>query len=228
MKISKVTIIILGIVIVAAASAYFYMAYLRNLDEQATVKAQMAKDQATLAQLSAERENWQAQLVQVREQLAQKTQGLSAAQAELTSARNAWPAKRAESIEYDETLFELADGWNLAVTVVQAGEPSAVNASGITLATSTFQVALTGMPVTTAFEEAADYQNYVYEVVDNILGFITTLAEDEAFATAKIDVVSMAVPPMLTTEALEGMGPESPPPQPSATIAITVFTYRGG
>ena len=225
MRLSRVTLIILGVVVLGVAFGYLYMMYSRQLDEQAQLKAKIAANQATVAKLVAERETVQAQLAKLNEQLEQKRASVAPAQAALEAAKSVWP-KDAESIEYDEQIFNLASGWKLNINVVQAGEPSAKAVQGIGFLSTAFDVSIMGEPLTSGFEEASDYQDYVYQVVGNILGFIDALASDKSFASASIDIVNITVPPLLSSEEVVAGGTELP--QPQARLSVTVYTYRGG
>jgi DNA-binding protein YbaB len=173
----------------------------------------------------AERENWQSQLVKLQDELAQRQNALTEANLALSQAKTGWP-KLAESIEYDEKLFEMADAWNLDITIVTAVEPAEEEVEDITFVTATFTVQVTGKPIETPFEGTAAYREYLYKTVDDILAFIHTIANDKNFASAGIELVSMTVPEPLTEEELaqKGLGVDSP----TAQITLTIYTYKGG
>lgn len=225
MRLSKTTLIILGIVIFAAAAGLLYMMYNRQLNEQDQLKSQISVNQATLSKLVTERENFQAQLTKVEEELAQKKKDLDAAILSLDATKAVWP-KEAESIEYEEKLFDLADGWNLQIMVVQTGETGSQNAQGVTFSINTYNVSITGIPLTEGLETASEYENYIYEELDNILGFITSTVHDEAFTTASIDLVNLSIPALITSEEVVGQGTSLA--KPTGNVTVTVFTYKGG
>jgi cell division protein FtsB len=225
MKLSKTIWIILAVVVMGVAFGYLYMTYSRQQDEQAQLKSKLTTNQATLSRLVSERENVQAQLTKLQEQLEVRKQALAAAKVVADNVSRSWP-RDAESIEYGEQMFSLTGGWNLDIDVVTAADSAAKNVQGISFTTTAFAVSVTGQPLTSGFAEAADYQNYVYQVVGNILGFVDAVARDKNFATAQIDSFSLAVPPLLTQEEVVAQGVDVA--QPTATFAVTVYTYKGG
>ncbi len=225
MKLSKTIWIILGVAVMAVAFGYLYMTYSRQLDEQAQLKSKITTNQATLSRLVTERESVQSQITKLNEQLELRKQALAAARVVADNVSRSWP-KDAESIEYGEQFFTVTGGWNLDISVVTAAEAVAKNIQGINFATTTFTVSVTGQPLASGFAEAADYQNYVYGVVADILGFVDAVARDKNFATAQIDSFSMSVPPLLTQEEVVAGGVDLA--QPTATFSVTVYTYKGG
>ena len=222
MRISKITWIILGVVVFAVAAGLLYMMYSRQLDEQDQLKSKLSANQVTLARLVKEREDFQVKLTQVQEQLAQKRADLETAKTSLANAKVVWP-DRAESIEYDEKLFDLADGWNLVINVVQAGMTGSQVTQGITFKTNTYSVSVIGTGPDSGFETASEYQDYVYKALDDILGYLTSIVNDDFFSTASIDLVSLSIPPMLSSEEVTDQGTDVS--QPVGTINVTVFSY---
>jgi cell division protein FtsB len=225
MKISKTLLIILGVVVVGVAFGYLYMTYTRQLDEQAELKSKLATNQATLSRLVTERENVQAQVTKLNEQLELRKQALAAARVVADNVSRSWP-RSAESIEYGEQIFSLAGSWKLKVEVTSAADPAAKPVQGINFDTTTFAVSVTGEPLLSGFEEAAGYQDYVYRVVGDILSLVDTVARDKSFATAQFDSFSLTVPPMLSQDEVTAQGASVP--QPTATFTVTVYTYKGG
>ena len=224
MRLSKTTLIILAVVVFVAAAGILYMMYNRQLSEQENLKSQISTNHATLTKLVMERENVQAQLTKVEEQLAQKKKDLDAAILSLNTTKAGWP-KEAESIEYDKKLFELAKGWDLQIMVVQTGETGSQNAQGVTFRTNTYNVSISSVRTTEEIETASGYEEYLYEEVGNILGFITSTVNDEYFATASIDLVNLSIPALLTDD--DYVAGEIYP-SPTSNITVTVFTYKGG
>ncbi len=222
MKISKITLIILGVVILAVGFGVLYMMYNKQLQQQEPLKSKIAANQARLAQLVTEQEKWKTQLAALQEQIAQKNQEVAAAKSSLSLAKAEWP-NAAESIEYEEKLFALADGWDLVVNVVTAGDAAASNFNGINFSTHTFTVTVTGQPLAAGFDEEAKYHEYIYKVAGDILNFLDELVQNEFFASAKMDVVSLTVPSLLTKEELVSAGIDIE--QPVGTLNVTVYTY---
>jgi len=225
MKISRITLIIIGVVIFGVAFGLLYMAYSRQLSDQQNLKAKLASNQAQLSKLSTDRQNWQNQLVQVQAQLAQKQQDLANATTLADNVSQGWPGD-AQSIDYDETLFNLAAGWNLPITVVSAGDATPLTIQGIAFQTTQFSISVTGQPITAGFDTTLDYETYIYSVVGNILGFVDTLSKDKNFATAKIDLVNLTIPQLLTADQLAAKTTWGPGDQPSATVQVTVYARK--
>ncbi len=225
MKIGRVTWIILGVVVLGVAFALLYMQYSKQLDEQSQLKANIAANQATVAKLSADRENWQSQLNKLNDQLAQKRAAVAPAQIALDGAKSVWP-KDVQSIEYDQEIFNVAGGWNLDVSVVQAQDAKPTTVQGIGFMTTSFALSVTGQPLTSGFADASSYRDYVYQVVGNILGFVDSLANDKIFSTASIGSVSISVPPVPASEQVVASGLNLA--QPVANLSVTVYTYTGG
>ena len=94
---------------------------------------------------------------------------------------------------------------------------------GITFKTNTYSVSVTGVGPDTGFETATEYEAYVYEALDDILGYLTSIVNDDFFSTASIDLVSLSIPPMLSSEEVTDQGTDVP--QPVGTINVTVFSY---
>jgi hypothetical protein len=225
MKLSKITIVIIGVVVLGVAAGLLYMQHSKQQTEQTQLRAKIAANQATVSRLTAEGENWQTQLTRLQGQIEQKKAAVTTANMSLIAAKGEWP-KDAQSIEYDEDIFGLADGWNLDVSAVTAGEPAAKPVQGIGFTNTAFSVTVTGKPLTQGFDDAQKYQEYVYQVVGNILGFVNSVTKDANFSHAQIDSVSLSVPEMVPLEQLISQGTKVA--QPSATITVTVYTYKGG
>jgi len=223
MRISRVTWIILGVVLFVAAFGVLYMMYSGQQNEQDSLRSKLAANQAALPKLVTERESWQAQLVALQDQLALRQSELAAANQALAQASSGWPVA-AESIEYDATLFRIADGWNLQVQSLVAGEKTSKTVQGITFGTTTFTISLTTPAIKAT--EAIEYQDKVYGVVNDILSYVDSLAKAKEFDTATIDTVTIAVPPAMTREELDSGGGSGP--APVATITLTIYTYKGG
>jgi hypothetical protein len=222
MKVSKVTLIILGIVVLVIGFGVLYMMYTKQLQEQDTLKAKAAANQSRLTQIIGEQEKWKSQLATLQEQIAQKNQEVAAANAALVAAKSEWPDS-AESIEYEERLFALADQWDLVTSVVTGGNPSTRNINGIGFTTTEFTITVTGQPLSSGFDEEDKYQEYVYQIVDDILGFLNELTKDSYFKTANIGSVNLTIPPLLSKEKLVDSGKNLA--QPLATFTMTVYTY---
>ena len=205
---------------------FLFLMYSRQLDEQEQLKSRLETNVATLPKLVAERENWQSQLVKLQNELAQRQSALNEANEQLRQATTGWPTS-AESIEYDEKLFEIANAWNLDITVVTAAAAEEERIEGISFMVASFTVEVRGKLVTIAdFEEAADYQEYIDDTVDDILAFIHTVASDKNFDSARIQLVDLGVPEPLTDEEFQAENAQLGEP-PWAQISLTIYIYKG-
>ena len=226
MRISKTIWIILGVAIFIIGFVFLFLMYSRQLDEQEQLKSRLETNVATLPKLVAERENWQSQLVKLQNELAQRQSALNEANEQLRQATTGWPTS-AESIEYDEKLFEIANAWNLDITVVTAAAAEEERIEGISFMVASFTVEVRGKLVTIAdFEEAADYQEYIDDTVDDILAFIHTVASDKNFDSARIQLVDLGVPEPLTDEEFQAENAQLGEP-PWAQISLTIYIYKG-
>jgi hypothetical protein len=223
MKLSKTVWIILGVAIFIIGFVVLYMMYSRQGDEQEQLKSKIAANQATLVGLIKERESWQSQLLNLQDELAQRQDALAEANLALSQAGTGWPTS-AESIEYDEKLFEMADAWNLEITVVKAAEPQEEAVEGITFTVSSFNVEVRGKSRDELSRTSAEYREYLYKTVDDILAFVHTIVNDKDFASAGIELVSMQVPLPLTQEEIDQ---DTEQASPTAQINLNIYTYKG-
>jgi DNA-binding protein YbaB len=226
MKLSKTVWIILGVAIFIIGFVVLYMMYSRQGDEQEQLKSKIAANQATFVGLIKEKASWQSQLVKLQDELAQRQNDLTEAKALSKAATEGWPDK-AESIEYDEKLFEMADAWNLEITVVAAVEPQETEVEGITFTVASFTVDVTGKlrEEDKLSKTDAEYREYLYKTVDDILAFVHTIVNDKDFVSAGIELVSMEVPEPLTQEQIDKDVEQT---SPTAQITVTIYTYKGG
>jgi hypothetical protein len=223
MKLSKTVWIILGVAIFIIGFVVLYMMYSRQGDEQEQLKSNIAANQAALVGLIKERESWQSQLLNLQDELAQRQDALTEANLALSQAAAGWPTS-AESIEYDEKLFAMADAWNLEITMVTAVEPTEIKVEGITFTVSSFNVEVKGKPRDELSRTAAEYREYLYKTVDDILAFVHTIVNDKDFASAGIELVSMQVPLPLTQEEIDQ---DTEQASPTAQINLNIYTYKG-
>jgi cell division protein FtsB len=229
MKISKITWIILGVVVLGVVFFLLYMMYSKQLQEQDQLKSQISANQASVSRLVAEQQKFQSQLTALKTDIDRKNQAVANANNALAIARSAWTSNNstAESIEYEEKLFSLAEGWDLAVSVTTGTEANIQPVQTVNFVNTTFTVTVTGQPLTSGFDELSEYQSYVYGKVDDIISFLNDINQDSFFRAARIDFVNITVPDMPATEDdLVDTGINVA--QPIATVNITIYTYNGG
>ena len=236
MRLSKVFWLILGAGIFVIAAAGLYILYQDQNREQQELSDSLAVAQATLPQLTSEKEGLESQLARLEEELAQARSLLDEAKAEFLILTE-FPGS-VESIEYDEALFALADDTQLEIISLTVSGPRTVTEENITYPVTSFTVAVAG--------ERTD-----------ILYFIHKIATDEDFRTTTVESVNIATPvPLtkaekdaikeeigagLTEEDKEGLTEEEieelveelaaevieEREMPSATINLVIYGYRG-
>lgn len=187
MRISRTAWLILGIGISVIAVSILVWVYFDQSGEQKTLNESLSGAQKTLPILVSQREDLESQLTQLKSELAQAESLFYKAKASFESV---------ESIEYGEALFDIADDCNLEITKLTASEPSDEKVETITYITASFTVVVEG-------------------TVADILDFVDTIATDEDFANATIELVNMQVP----EPEEEG--------KPSATINLVLYGYQG-
>jgi hypothetical protein len=225
MRLSKTIWIILGVAIFIIGFVVLFMMYSRQGGEQEQLKAQIAANQVTLVGLIKEKESWQSQLAELQDELAERQSALAEANLAFSQARTGWPESAAESIEYDEKLFEIADAWNLDITVVKAVEPTEETTQGVTFITTTFTVDVKGKLRDELSNTDVEYREYLYKTVDDILAFLHAVVRDNYFASAGMKQVSMQVPEPLTQEQIDQ---DTEQESPTAQFILTIYTYKGG
>jgi hypothetical protein len=225
MKISKVTIIILGVLVLAVGFGVLYMMYAKQLQEQDTLKSQQTANQASVARLITEQQKYQAQLVDLQAQLDKKNQDVATAAASLSAAKAGWVAD-APTIDYEEKLFALADSWNLAVSVTTGDDAVEQKIESVGFKTTNFTVTLTGLDATSGFDDISKYQDYIYSTVGDMLSYLDALTRDDSFKSAKIEMVSLTIPETPAKEDLVNNGTTLE--QPISTFSVNVYTYTGG
>ena len=204
MKLSRTAWLILGIGIFVIAFATLYMVYSRQSGEQEQLNSSLSAAQAQLPKLIAERGDLEDQLSQWESELAEATLSLNKSKAEFP--------KSVESIEYDEALFDIADGCDLEILSLTASKPRDKKVEDITYATTTFVVKVEPAesppdPLTTA---------YIDEAVANILDMVNTIATSEQFTSATAELVNINIPE-----------PEEEGKKPEATIRLVIYGYQG-
>jgi hypothetical protein len=178
LRLSKTAGLILGIGIFVIAFASLYMVYSGQGDEQERLDDSLSVTQAILPKLVSEKEDWESQLTTLESELTQWESALTRATSLLNRTAASFP-ESVESIEYDEELFRIADGWKLEIINLTASEPADQEAEDITYSVTSFTVKVSG------------------EVAD-ILGFINTIVTHEDFLDATVEQVNISIPVPLT------------------------------
>jgi len=167
MRFSRTAWLILALGVVVIAFASLCVVYFRQASEQKDLKSSLAGAEARLPQVISDRGALESQLAQRQSELAEAESSLSEAKAKFPLS--------AESIEYGEVLFGIADDCDLEVVSLTASAPSEEEVGEVTYAVTSFDMEVRG------------------EVV-NILDFINDIATSEYFTSATVEVVNINVP----------------------------------
>ena len=219
MRLSKTALLVLGIGIFIIAFAAIFSISSGQRGEQEQLDVSLASAQALLPKLIAEREDLEGQLAEWEEKVAGVTSALSTAEARFPKA--------AESVEFDEALFKMAEDCDLQVIELTATEPKAekVKDTDITYATTTFEVVVRSLEAPPG--TADKFEIYTDETLDNILDLINTIATSVEFNVGTIEMVSIEGLEPPETSDLEGTETEKERRElaPEATIQITVYAF---
>lgn len=209
LRLSRTAWLILGIGVLVIALGSLYTVYSRQVSEQEPLADSLAVAQARWPKVVSDRQAAEAELTQWQDKLAEATSLLAKSEAKFPES--------AESIKYDELLFDIADVCDLEVISLTASEPSDKKVEDVTYIVTSFDLEMeaAGSPPGTV----AKFETYIDETVANILDFIDTVAKDENFTTATVELVNIDIPE--PPEEIEGA------PKPSATIKITIYSYKG-
>ncbi|HEX73771.1 MAG TPA: hypothetical protein G4N93_01295 [Dehalococcoidia bacterium] len=194
MRISKTAKLILGIGVFIIAVGVLGWVYLEQRGEQQRLDNSLSLAQSTLPTVTSQREGLESRLTEVDTKLAE-------AELLLDGTKASFP-ESVESIEYDETIFDIADDCNLKIINLTASEPRDKEDEDITYYITSFEVEVEG-------------------TVAHILNFIETIATSDfspgetSFVNAYIEAVSMSIPEPGEDE------------QPSANISLAIYGYRG-
>jgi hypothetical protein len=201
-RLSRTAWLILGIGVLVIALGSLYTVYSRQVSEQQGLEASLSAAQARWPQVISARQAAEAELTQWQDKLAEATSLLAKSEAKFPES--------AESIKYDELLFDIADVCDLEVMSLTASEPSDEKVEDVTYFITSFTVEVKGE-------------------VANILDFINTIVTHEDFITATVEVVNITVPEPLTEEEKEGLTKEEIKKKetPSATIKLVIYSYKG-
>ena len=182
-------ILVLGVFVVAFAS--LCVVYSGQAGQQKDLKNDLAGAEARHSQLMA-------QITALESQLLQRQSNLAAELLKLSKAEAAFP-QSVPSIDYDETLFEMADDSGLQVMSLSASEPRQEKVGDVTYTVTTFGLAVKGE-------------------VASLLDFVHALATSGHFTTAAVEVVDIGI-----LEPPTGGG--QAPQEAEATISLVIYGY---
>ena len=210
MKICKTALLVLGVGIFILGFAILFVLYSGQSGEQEGLNGRLNTTQSLLPELIMEKEDLVGQLAQWEAEL-------DKARLALSQSEGKFP-KSVESIEYDETLFKLAEDSGLLIVELTASEPSdeTVKGTDITYDITTVEVVVVNAESLPG--NAGDFEVYIDETVDKVLEFVHLVAVTPDFNVANITVV--AVDGLEPPEELED-GEEGP----EATIELVIYGF---
>jgi hypothetical protein len=216
MRLSRTALLVLGIGIFVIALVAMYYINSGQTKEQAQLNESLAEDQALLPKLIAEREDLEGQVADWEKKAAE-------AQLALNKSEGKFPSS-VESIDYNATLFRIADDCDLQIVglTVSGPEDEKVKDTDITYAVTTFEVVVQNKE--SAPNVAGDFETYIDETVANVLDFINDIATSEEFTIATIEQVDMENLEPPTEEEVEKEA-ETRGDWPKATIQLKVYGF---
>jgi hypothetical protein len=228
MRLSKTAWLVLGIGIFIIAFAAMYSINSGQSGEQEQLNDGLAKNQALLPNLIAEREDLESQLAEWEKKVAEVT-------VLLDQSKGRFPHS-VESVDYDAILFRIADDCDLQVTKLTVSEPGSTKVplkldgkkvEDIVYDTTTLEVKVRSKE--SPPNSAGDFETYIDDTMDNMLDFINDIVTSDEFNVCAIEVVDMKKLEPPDAEDLEdaddaarwGWAPE-------ATIKLIIYGYKGG
>jgi hypothetical protein len=216
MRFKKKTWITLGVGLFIIAAVLVYMVYQGQAKNQQEAEASLDEASDAVVVLFASKRNLEDKLSGFEEELTQWQGQIGQLEAELSQAISALGQTEArfpgsvESIEYDEALFGFARANDLEIESLGVTEPVDENVEGIIYSTTSFTLKVRG------------------EVAD-ILDFVNIIVTDDDFQTAILKSASIAIPRPLTELEKADLTEEEIKERetPSATITLTIYSYRG-
>ena len=208
MRLSRTALLVLGIGIFILAFAILYTISSGQSGERERLSNSLTAAQALLPKLVAEREDLAGQLAQWEGKAAEATSLLNKSEARFP--------KSAESVDYDETLFEIADGCGLQVIGLTASEPRNKKVEDITYTITTFRVQVRSAESPPGTIDK--FEAYIDKTVANMLNFIKAIATSTEFNVGTIELVDMdnLEPPEEVVGGEEG---------PEATIQFIIYGF---
>ena len=216
MKLRKKTWITLGVGLFVIAAVMVYMVYQGQAKNRQEADASLVEARAEALVLIAQKQNLEAKLSGLAEEMAQWQGQIGQLEAELNQAILVLGQTEAgfpglvESIEYDEALFGFARANDLEIKSLGVAEPVDKDVEGIIYSATSFTISVRG------------------EVAD-ILDFVNIIVTHDDFQTAILKSVGIAIPRPLTELEKADLTEEEIKERetPSATITLTIYSYRG-
>jgi hypothetical protein len=210
MRLSRTAMLILGVGVFVIAFATLFSINSGQSGEQWRLNDSLTTAQALLPKLVAEREDWEDQLTQWENKVTEVTSVLSRFKAKFP--------KSVESIEYSETLFDIARECDLEVAEVTTSEPCDKKVEDVVYSVTTLEVVVRAADSKPGSVTA--FESYIDNTVAHILDFIDIVATSDDFTNATIELVEMnnLEPPGEITGCED---------KPEATISLAIYGYKG-
>lgn len=198
-KLSKTGWLIMGIGIFAILLASFGVVYSSQTHERVGLSDDLAQAQLILAKSAPE--ELSAQERRLESQLAQVKSQFEAARARLS--------RSVDGIEIADSLLDVADDCDVDVVGLESSAPEDKELEGVTYSVLPIKVTVGGdLP----------------EDVPKLINFV--LALDKEFPDAEVESVEINVP-LPEEEEQEEEEEEEEPEEPSATIKLNFYIYKG-
>ena len=181
MKINQRIIIIIGIAIFLIAFVLLYMSYSKETSQQNLLKQNLTAAQSTFNSVTTNKTNQEQLLDQAKTQVAGLQSQLAQAEQQLREEQQIIPAT-IENINYNELLFNIAQQNRLTVVSINTNGPIQNQVDKVTLHVTMFTISVKGQ-------------------TDDILAFVSDIAQDSNFVSGAINSVTMTV---TTEEGPEG------------------------
>lgn len=209
MRLSKTALLVLGIGIFIIAFASLFTLSSGQSAEQEQLNEKLATAQGLLPKLVDEGEDLAGQLTQWEKRVTEATSLLNRSEARFP--------KSVDSIDYDQTLFQIADNCGLQVINITASEPAEKRVKNITYAVTSFRVKVRSEE--TPPSTVAAFESYIDATVRDILDFINEIATSEDFGNATVKLVDMKKlePPE------DIIGGET---GPEAAVELTIYGFQ--
>jgi hypothetical protein len=201
-------IVIALIVVFVAALVFLYMNYTKQTDAREVAQQNLNAANASLNKATNDKKSIQNQLDQANSDVSKLQNQMTQALQNLANVKTDLPSS-ADSVDYDEILFDTANRFNVAVTSIATDKPATSNVDNVAFNTSMFQIAVKGaMP---------DVINYLY-----------ALATEPPFDYATITTLGITTnQETFTSTDAEGNEVQTTVTFEQWNVQITLYTYKG-
>jgi hypothetical protein len=127
------------------------------------------------------------------------------ADAQALMAANSNFRSSAETIDYDEELFNVTNAYKLQITNLTSAAPTTVLEKDTTYHVTTFMMTVAGLSPRGLFSSPADDRAYIAQVVSNILALTHSLSANNDFDTAVFPSVNYTVPAPMTDADIQDL-----------------------